>query len=597
MTTKNPKDERLAECAKWLESKGKKPTGTNWPKGIVPIGLTGSVEGTPAYLGEYMTIPGRAEEAERDKYRNEVKQETEPVETIPEAIKRLSSLHPLEYEKVREKESDRLNVRVTILDREIIKARNVKQTDNDLFNDPEPYPEPVNPAQLIGDISTTIRRFIVLDKHQADAAALWVTACWFVDEIPAAPIALINAPEKSCGKTQLLTVLKKLAPRGEQLAGISPSALYRVIEKYKPTLFIDEIETVLKDNEDLRGLLNAGHTRDSASVIRCAGDDNDPKRFSVWGMKAIAGINAIKLAETVTSRSIIFELRRKKPGEGITRLRHAEPGLFETLQSKLARFAADYSGKVGKLKPFMPNDMGDRDQNNVEPLLQVAQVAGGHWPQTALNAALIMCKSTDSHHSVTTELLSDIQEIFETKGILKISTADLIKELVSDDEKSWQTYNRGNQLTPRQLATKLKPYGILSKTIRLGYETAKGYDLDQFRDTFDRYLVTQPPFYPSQGNNSLKANNHADSRVADSFTDKTAIGNNVTNIPDSELFKHFSPHPLYELRKRVKAMASVTDSENVTDCYRNKKLNVTPKPAPALDCDVVTDKTPPRVKV
>jgi putative DNA primase/helicase len=90
-------------------------------------------------------------------------------------------------------------------------------------------------------------------------------------------------------------------------------------------LFIDEVETMLKDNEDLRGLINAGHTCDSAKVWRSVakGDDFEPKCFSVWGMKAVAGINAIKLAETVTSRSIVFELRRKRAEENVTRLRHA----------------------------------------------------------------------------------------------------------------------------------------------------------------------------------------------------------------------------------------------------------------------------------
>jgi putative DNA primase/helicase len=557
-------------------------------------GVRGEVIGTPACYEEYLTEPAE-EDAKRKEYREKAKQDAaKQNETVTEAVQRLSTLRPMEYDQVREEEAKQLNVRVGVLDKEVTKARNASNSEDEPFPDIEHYSEPINPAQLLDDISATIRRFIVADKHQADLAALWVSACYFVNEIHTAPIALINAPEKGCGKTQLLTVLNKLAPRAAQLSGISPSALFRVIEKYQPTLFIDEIETVLKDNEDLRGLLNAGHTRDSAYVIRsvAVGDDFDVKKFKIWGMKAIAGINAVKLAETVTSRSIVFELRRKKPGEEITRLRYAEPELFGILKSKLARFALDYSDEVRQARPHLPDELGDRDQDNIEPLLQVAAVAGEHWPDTALNAALRIFKTTESHHSVTTELLGDIQEIFETKGILKISTSDLIKALVSDDEKSWLTYNRGEQLTPRQLANKLKPYGIYSKTVRIGYGTAKGYELDQFSDTFDRYLTQHPPFYPSQGNISLKANNDNGLRVSDSVTDENVKGNKVTNIPDSELFKYFSPHPLYELRQRYSATKNVMDNENVTDCYGNTKSKVTPKPAPVLDCDVVTDRTP-----
>lgn len=345
---------------------------------------------------------------------------------------------------------------------------------------------------MLDDISSTIQRFIVLDQHQAQAAALWITACWFLDVIHCAPILLINAPEKACGKTQLLTVLGKLAPRTAQASSISSSVLFRMIETYKPTLFIDEIETVLCDNEDLRGLINAGHTRDSAYVWRsvASGNDFEPKRFTVWGMKAIAGINARKLSETVTSRSIIIELRRKKPNEKADRLRHAESGLFSTLAAKLARFSDDYAEMVRDMRPHLPDNLGDRDQDNWEPLLQIADVAGNHWPKTALNTALKISSDTQSPQSSANELLADIQEIFTEKLIIKLSTTDLITYLCEDTEKSWVTYNRGTQLTPRQLASKLKNYGISSKTIRLNnYNTVKGFEASQFDDAFTRYLA------------------------------------------------------------------------------------------------------------
>ncbi len=480
---------------------------------------------------------------------------------IKDEIFRLGKLHPIEYEQVREQEANKLGVRVGVLDKEVTKSRNPNKDDDD-FPVIEPYPRPIDAARLLDEISITIRRFIVLDKYQADIAALWIAACWFIHQILVAPIALINAPEKNCGKTQFMTVLSKLALRQVQLSGISPSVLFRLIEKYQPTMFIDEIETVLKDNEDLRGLLNAGHTRDSAFVWRNvpAGNDFEPKKFKVWGMKAIAGINAITLAETVTSRSIIFELRRKKRDENVDRLRHAEPDLFETLRAKLARFSVDYSEHVKLARPHLPNELGDREQDNIEPLLQIAHVAGGHWPDTALKAALKIYKTTQSNQGLAIELLSDIQEIFETKGIPKISTADLITALISDDEKSWQTYNRGKQLNPKQLANKLKPYGIFSKTLRIGFATIKGYELDQFEDAFERYLPQYPAFNPLHSNISLADNNDGDFDVSDNVSHENAKRNKVTNV---------------------------THSENVTVTQNQKE---TLKPLPAFDGDAVTDR-------
>jgi len=429
----------------------------------------------------------------------------------------LTGLNKLEYDRVRVEQAKALKVRPATLDSLVKAERESMNKENQPFADIEPYHEAINPAQLLDDITATIQRFIILDKHQAQTAALWVSACWFIDVIQCAPIALINAPEKACGKTQLLTVLGKLTPRTAQASGISPSVLFRMIEAYQPTLFIDEVETILKDNEDLRGLINAGHTRDSAKVWRSVakGDDFEPKCFNVWGMKAIAGINAIKLAETVTSRAIVFELRRKTQSESVERLRRAEAGLFETLASKLARFAEDYTDKVKQSRPDLPDYLSDRDQDNWEPLLQVASVAGGHWLDTALNAALKLSGATQTQQSTANELLADIQEIFEVKRVIKITTTELIEALCEDTEKSWATYNRGKPLSPRQLSSRLKDYGIASKNLRYGYsDVKKGYEADQFNDAFTRYLA-DPPNLPLHRYNSIEANNGTGFNVAD----------------------------------------------------------------------------------
>lgn len=410
-----------------------------------------------------------------------------------EVIKQLASLKLIEYDRVRKERAKALGIQVKTLDSMVKAERDATENDDSPFADIEPWHEPINPAQLLDDIAQTIQRFIVLDKHQAQAAALWVAACWFADVIQCAPIALINAPERACGKTQLLTLLAKLAPRTAQASGISPSVLFRMVEAYQPTLFIDEIETVLKDNEELRGLINAGHTRDSAYVWRSVakGDDFEPKRFNVWGMKAIAGINAVNLAETVTSRAIVIQLRRKRPDERVERLRHAETDLFKSIASKLARFADDYKQQVKDKRPYIPEALGDREQDNWEPLIQVASVAGGHWSEIVKKIALELSSVIQVPVSNANELLADIQEIFESKLIVKITTTNLINALCEDPEKSWATYNRGKQLSPRQLSNKLKDYGITSKTIRIdAYETAKGYEALQFKDVFSRYLAS-----------------------------------------------------------------------------------------------------------
>ena len=191
-------------------------------------------------------------------------------------------------------------------------------------------------------------------------------------------------------------------------------------------------------------------------------------------------------------RAVVLELRRKLPTESVQRLRHADPKTFKRLASKLARFAADEGSVIQTSRPALPEELNDRAQDNWEPLLAIADLAGGDWPKLARHAALKFSSSDQDSVSLSVELLNDIKEVFEQKRVGKISTADLIQCLCDDDEKSWATYNRGKPITPRQVAKKLRDYGISSKTVRIGYETCKGFDIEQLKDAFTRYLSITP---------------------------------------------------------------------------------------------------------
>ncbi|SDX38197.1 DUF3631 domain-containing protein [Nitrosomonas oligotropha] len=406
-------------------------------------------------------------------------------ETDKEALKRLAAMSILDYNRTRDEEAKNLGVIVSALDRAVNECRKKTRETTEGLPDVEPWPHPANPDELLTSISSTVSRFIVCDKETADTAALWVCMTWLMDVVHIAPLAVITAPEKRCGKTQLLTILGNLSYRPLSASNISTAALYRCIEAWNPTLLLDETDAFMKENEELRCVINSGHSRDNAYVIRTVGDEHTPKRFSTWGAKALSGIG--HLSDTLMDRSIVLELRRKLGHENVDRLRYAEPGLFLTLSRKLARFADDCREQVRRARPMLPDALNDRAQDNWEPLFAIAECASNGWIEKATKAALKL-SGNDKTDSIGNELLADIQEVFETKNVTKISTANLIAALLGDEEKSWATYNRGKPLSPKQLGNKLKGYDIRSKTIRFGFETAKGYELDQFTDAFDRYL-------------------------------------------------------------------------------------------------------------
>jgi putative DNA primase/helicase len=444
-----------------------------------------------------------------------------------EIIRQLAALKPFEYDKVRTAKAKELGIRPGTLDAEVKAIRGEDRQNLRLpFASVEPHPEPIAPAQVLNDVSATIKQFIVLDDHQAHAAALWCALTWFIDVVEVAPLAIINAPEKACGKTQLLTVMGRMSYRPLYAANATASALFRAVELWKPTILCDEADTFFRENPELHGLFNSGYAK-GGGVLRSesTGDSFEPRVFSVYSAKALAGIKLEKhLPDATMSRGIHFNLRRKLSGETVSRLRHAPPYLFDEISSKLAKFSEDYSEQVQRATLVLSDELSDRQQDNWEALLAIASCAGSEWLAKATAAALHLSATTsDKTVSAGNELLSDIRDIFESKRIDKISTADLINALCEDEEAAWATYNRGRPLAPRQLVKQLEAYEIKPKLRRLNsYDNpVRGFEISQFNDAFMRYL-TIPLKQPLHATNGAKATNDAAFTVTDSVTRNTS---------------------------------------------------------------------------
>jgi putative DNA primase/helicase len=407
---------------------------------------------------------------------------------------RLAALDPFEYEKVRRFEAKQLGVSVVALDAEVQRARRERKRQSgaeELFPTVTPWPEAVDPRDLLNEIHQVVRTFIICDPETAVAATLWIAFTWFIDHVQVAPLAVITAPEKRCGKSQLLNLIGALSRRPLTASNISPAALYRVIESHAPTLLIDEVDTFLGESEELRGVINSGHSRRAAFVVRTTGDDHKPRQFSTWGAKALSGIGT--LADTLMDRAIVLNLRRKLPGENVERLRYADTEHFGRLLSKLARFEQDAGQAVGRARPLLPMELNDRAQDNWEPLLAIADLAGGHWPQMARDAARLISEAKEESVSLSVELLADVHDIFETTGAERMTSTELLRRLSSDELKRWSTFHRGQPMTARQFAKQVSEFGVEPRTLRFGDTTAKGYQRSDFADAFRRYLPSSPP--------------------------------------------------------------------------------------------------------
>ncbi len=456
-----------------------------------------------------------------------------------EEIVRLSKLDSITYDRERETSAEKMGCRVSTLDKVVAAKREevAAKKGAELCPDIEPCAEPVNVAALLDDVHATIQRFIVCESSTATATALWIAFTWIIDHVQVAPLAIITAPEKRCGKTALLDVIGRLSRRGLFASNLSPAATFRAIEAMSPTLLIDEADAFFRENEKLRGVINSGHTRTSAYVVRCMGDDHEVKQFSTWGAKAIAGIG--RLPETVMDRAIVLSLRRKLPHEKIERLRHAEPGLFKMLACKLARFRNDHGAAIGRAKPDLPEALNDRAQDNWEPLLAIADLAGGQWSMGARRAALKISGEKAGVGSTNEELLSDIRRVFDAKGADRISLVDLLDALCEVEMAPWSSSNRGTRMTTRQLGGRLKEFGIHASTVHIGaHEKPKGFKREQFADAWARYLDSSNESSPDTAPPSVTQSplsNSGDFRVTEAVTGENPFGHESVQSPVAEM--------------------------------------------------------------
>jgi len=201
-------------------------------------------------------------------------------------VSELALLSNIEYEKVRKAEAKALGIRESILDKEVSKEqKRLEQeelNDNSIVSDVEEWPEAVQGDQLLSELQGIYKQYAILPEGADTALSLWTLGTYCFDAFRIYPMIGLTSPEKRCGKSTVMSLLQALTNKALLSSNISSAAIYRVAELCKPTLLIDEADTFMRDNDELRGIINSGHTRDTAFVIRIEGDNLEPKRFSTW---------------------------------------------------------------------------------------------------------------------------------------------------------------------------------------------------------------------------------------------------------------------------------------------------------------------------
>lgn len=376
---------------------------------------------------------------------------------------------------------------------------------------------------VLNQIQSFLRRFVAYpDPHCLVAHTLWIAHAHLIESFESTPRLAFLSPEPASGKTRALEITEMLVPNPVEAVNVTPAYLFRKVgdEESKPTILYDEIDTVFgpkaKNNEEIRGLLNAGH-RKGAVAGRCVAIGNTIKteEISAYGAVALAGLGS--LPETILSRSIIVRMRKRSPSEKIEPYRrriHRSEG--EQLKAQIAQWCSQIASSVARAFPALPEGVADRDADMWEPLFAIADAAGGKWPRQAREAALaLVTQSKESTPSLGVQLLTNLREVFADQE--KMFTTSILAELNKNDEWPWGNL-RGSELDPRGLADLLRPYGIARTTIRVNDKPGKGYRAIDLYEPWTRYT---PPLLSKKSVTSVTT-----------VTQQPANGVGVTHVTD-----------------------------------------------------------------
>lgn len=356
-----------------------------------------------------------------------------------------------------------------------------------------PTKEVIDGAQLLDEVHAFLGRFVAYPSEAAQVAhTLWVAHCYFMDSWESTPRIAFLSPEPGSGKSRALEVTEPLVPKPVHAVNTTPAYLFRKVsdETGLPVILYDEIDTVFgpkaKDNEEVRGMLNAGHRR-GAVAGRCVmkGKTVVTEELPAYCAVALAGLD--DLPDTIRTRSVTIRMRRRKPSERVEPWRHrtcAPEG--QQIADSLTDWSASVADKITWAD--MPNGIEDRNADVWEPLFAVADLAAGDWPERVREAAVaLVAVAADQKQSLGVQLLTDLHRVFA--GASAMHTEVILGKLNALEDAPWGDL-RGKALDARGLANRLRPYDVHPADVRIDDVVRKGYKAEDLADSCSRYLST-----------------------------------------------------------------------------------------------------------
>ena len=356
-----------------------------------------------------------------------------------------------------------------------------------LCPDVEPWPEPVDGGSVLDAIAASFSRYVVLPEGAADMLALFCAHTYCFELFTCSPRLSITSPDRGCGKTTLRDVVKQFVRRPFSCENATTATLFRLVDQFAPTLLLDECDTWLRNNDELRGILNSGYGN-GGCLPRCEGDRHELRVFPTFAPAVLCGIG--NLPGTLHDRSIVVRLTRARPGEVRVRFDSRKVTQENESNRKLARWIADHRERIATCDPVLPEGAWNRLADNWRPLFTIAECLGADWPQRCTDAFAKLANRNFDTASYRVMVLADIESMVREAADLDdewLSSTEIIERLLDNLERPWHVANRGKEINVAWLARRLDP--IKSKQFR--YETSKqarGYNVAELLDAIDRFV-------------------------------------------------------------------------------------------------------------
>ena len=351
-------------------------------------------------------------------------------------------------------------------------------------------PAPVAQDGVLEEVEAVLRRYVVFSSEaQVAACALWVAHTYVVSAAQVTPYLAVTSAEKQSGKSRLLEVLEALVRDAWKVVSPSAAVLYRTINEFRPTLLIDEVDTIFNqaNYEELRAVLNAGFQRGN-TIPRWNAEKHTIDMFDPFCPKVLAGIG--ELPDTVQDRSIPIRLKRKLTTERVERFRRRQALQLRPLRNRLEAWGETHAASLDGVVPRAPAELSDRQQDAWEILFAIADLVGGTWPTRArLAAEELAATRVDGEPSLGNRLLSDLHALLQASGDRHLTSNECIAHLNGLDDAPWRTSNNGMGLTSHRLNRLLRRYEIHTHDVRIeGHGVVKGLHREKLQEAINRWL-------------------------------------------------------------------------------------------------------------